>query len=89
MKRLAVCQRVICWGPSLTSGQTSDTLMLLVCVEVQLSNHPSFVSPLCAYFLRFALPFSVVPSLFLFSSDLFFYVLFMVLCNVKIGFADY
>lgn len=80
----AVCQRVICWRPSLTSGQTSDTLMLLVCAELQLSNHSLSSSPLCAYFLMFALPFSqsflFVPLCF---PILCLCVLVMLLCDVR------
>lgn len=60
-ERLAVCQRVICWRSPLTKR-----LMLPVCVEGQLSNHPSSFSPLCAYFIRFLSLFLFVPLFLVF-----------------------
>lgn len=76
-KRLAARQRVICGRPSLTSGQTSDTLMLLVCVAEQLSHRP------CVDFLPFVLPLSVFSTFFLFFSELFLTCCLKKKTNVK------
>lgn len=61
--RPLVCHHVICLLPSLTPGQTSDTLLWLVCSELQLSYHSSSLSPLCPYSHLFLLCLPLSPYL--------------------------
>ena len=72
-----VCHCAICLLRSLTPSQTSDTLLFLVCLELELSNYSISLSLLCTHF-HFCIPsfsfsqFFCSPVVFCSSHNIFY-----------------